>query len=187
MNDKINERFYASIWLILCTIGCNVMFNILIDTTNKFGIILATVFFILFLIIGTVSFFIIQDWAKLFMLTKKEIFEKVEKHLLKQNGKSLQNNSCAYRGDNGRKSSAGCLINDEFYQSHFEEQSRTNPEIIEALIKSGIDMKDMSIYYLVRRLQVIHDNYPVEEWKEQLDAIRNGGLFNVVKEWKKKE
>jgi len=57
-------------------------------------------------------------------MNKQEFFDKVARHLLTQNAKSIEaferNAKCLYRGPNGMKCVAGCLIPDELYSENFE-------------------------------------------------------------------
>lgn len=51
-------------------------------------------------------------------MNKQEIFDKVVSHLRAQKKQALGSNYiCAYRGVDGTKCAAGCLITDEVYEA----------------------------------------------------------------------
>ena len=58
--------------------------------------------------------------------TAQEVFDIVAVHMLKQKSRSVNchpdsGDKCAYRGDDGRKCAAGCLIPDKVYDSKYED------------------------------------------------------------------
>lgn len=112
-------------------------------------------------------------------MTPQAIFNKVAKHLLKQNAKSLSrgknedeygNPGCAYRGNKGMQCAFGCLITDKEYKPWMENvvsagvlaDSRC-PDTLKRKVKGSED--------LVRNLQNVHDTYGVEEWPLQLKRL----------------
>lgn len=101
-------------------------------------------------------------------MDRQEIFDTVAKHLLTQNARSTfqQNGAthCAYRGDNGRKCAAGCLIQDIHYNPELEGKSVIAFEVSEALGKS---IGDSDLWFL-KDLQHIHDGFAAEKWREEL-------------------
>lgn len=106
------------------------------------------------------------------MFTKQETFDIVAKHLLTQNeqARAMVANStmvmiegCAYRGKNGTKCAAGCLIPDELYSPKIEGKCSTHSDVKELL-------KDHNTM-LVSSLQNIHDTYSVESWKKKLQQL----------------
>lgn len=108
--------------------------------------------------------------ATLHLATEQEIFDQVSSHLLTQNRKSKisSNHMCAYRGDEGLKCAAGCLISDEEYTEKMEENSWYN------LIKLGLIPEHHA--GLISQLQTIHDNYDPIAWEfylQDLAKIRN--------------
>ena len=107
------------------------------------------------------------------MFTLQETFDIVAKHLLTQNKKSeaLMNKyseasvlGCAYRGLHGLKCAAGILIPDDQYDPRFEGRDIIN--VHEQSLKNF--PHNIS---LVRRLQLVHDNYDPERWGEELREV----------------
>lgn len=101
----------------------------------------------------------------------QEVFDQIKNHLLSQNkkcgekGSYLFQDDCYYRlFDNESqkvlKCAAGCLISDEEYKEKFEKNSWE-----ELIDEFGFPKKHK---LLIIALQVIHDNYKVEEWEEAL-------------------
>ncbi len=97
-------------------------------------------------------------------------FDTVISHLRKQNAKSVywddvgMTEACAYRGHEGRKCAAGCLIPDSKYLPQMESK-------IVGMLSEGHDIK------LVGELQQIHDNYDINEWEERFDIIAS--IYNL--------
>lgn len=100
--------------------------------------------------------------------TKQQIFDQVATHLLTQNKKSSKtaNNGsliCLYRGPDGTKCAAGCLISDEEYDTTFENNTW------DTLVNyCGIPRNNM---ILIKSLQDIHDGEDPSEWKEELKKL----------------
>jgi hypothetical protein len=113
--------------------------------------------------------------------TAQEIYDIVASHMLRQNEKShftirfsvldskplwAQYDSaiifhrCAYRGTNGLKCAAGCLIPEEIYKSDFEGVPWTS------LIHSHDFPQDHR--KLIENLQHIHDSFSVDRWHSAL-------------------
>ena len=101
--------------------------------------------------------------------TEQEVFDIVAAHMLKQNKKSisytLSNDfvRCAYRGNNGLKCAAGCLIPDEIYNRDFESVSWQLLVVIHHFPYNHAT--------LITRLQYIHDNYEPKNWREELTDL----------------
>lgn len=106
--------------------------------------------------------------------TKQEIFDQVSEHLLMQMKKSETNDkiSCLYRGLDGLKCAAGCLIADDEYFK-IMEWNEWNTLVEQHLVPN---------YHkeLIQELQNIHDNYNVCNWK---NTLRNFSIENNL-EWK---
>ena len=104
------------------------------------------------------------------MLTTDEgVFEFVKQHLLTQGQKSESITSCFYKKSNGLSCAIGCLIENEFYNDDLEFKNGDNPIVIDALTKSlpnWIINKNMLL-----DLQLIHDEYEVEEWECKLQEL----------------
>lgn len=98
--------------------------------------------------------------------TAQEVFDQVAKHLLTQNAKSVTFNEdygkdfCMYRGDNGLKCAAGCLIGDDEYRNDMEDY------LYSSLRESPEEHQE-----LITRLQCIHDQREVKEWKSELKSL----------------
>lgn len=96
--------------------------------------------------------------------TEQEVFDQVAEHLLKQMAQSRQSTGCAYRGNNGLKCAAGCLIADDEYSEEFEniawsELGRKIPNFPKK--HSG----------LIQGLQAIHDTRPPVCWPYYLQKL----------------
>lgn len=101
-------------------------------------------------------------------MSPQETFNTVVAHLRKQGEKSGESGQygayrCLYRGPNGTKCAAGCLIPDDKYSPDFEYELCTAIPITKAL--EGHDIA------LVRSMQRIHDNYEVAAWETQFERI----------------
>lgn len=95
--------------------------------------------------------------------TAQEVFDQVKAHLLQQNEQSIDEFlGCMYRYKN-LKCAAGSLISDEEYDSNLENQSW------QFLYSLGKVPKEHNM--LIAGLQIIHDEYPPDEWEEELKEI----------------
>lgn len=98
--------------------------------------------------------------------TELEVFTYVKNHLLKQGRKSVIHGTfCQYRGDNGGKCAAGCLIPDAEYDPAIEGKIWT--ELV------NFDEVPSNHCKLIRKLQIIHDQYDTEDWYERLTKLEN--------------
>ena len=107
----------------------------------------------------------------------QEIFDKVKKHLLKQEVKSVnKEGACGYRGLNGRVCAIGCLIPDSLYDENMENLSIWNETCIEATLlgqnRELADLLGIENGPLLRELQVVHDNYHPSSWEKALDGLK---------------
>lgn len=105
----------------------------------------------------------------------QEVFDYVATHLLTQNERSILSYDdteyfedeniigCMYRGENGLKCAAGCLMSDEEYKPEWEG-------IIWAELTTFKHVPNAHIF-LIRALQEIHDQHPPKEWKRQLKLL----------------
>ena len=104
------------------------------------------------------------------MLTTDEgVFEFVRQHLLNQGQKSEGVSSCFYKKNNGLSCAIGCLIENEFYVDNLEFKNGDDTIVIDAVKKSlpnWVINKNMLL-----DLQVIHDEYEVEEWEFRLQEL----------------
>ena len=102
--------------------------------------------------------------------TEQEVFDQVARHLLTQNKASLDmlGNSCQYRGIDGLKCAAGCLISDDEYQPDMERTYWGE------LVNSNLAPKEHE--EIIAMLQDIHDDWPPSRWLfalKDLAAERN--------------
>lgn len=96
--------------------------------------------------------------------TKQQVFEQVAKHLLTQYQRSINEfGYCMYRGQNGCKCAAGCLIADDEYMEYFEDKTWNT-----LVVKNDFPSNHKEI---IRDLQDIHDCFIVQEWKEELKDL----------------
>ncbi|UOL48624.1 hypothetical protein [Pseudomonas phage Astolliot] len=101
------------------------------------------------------------------------VFDFIYTHLKTQKAVSEdKTGSCLYKGDNGLKCAAGCLIGDSEYIKSIEHQSW--PEVAEFFsIQRHTNM--------ISEFQLIHDgvNYPNGDWVGEVKslAIRNHLTF----------
>lgn len=99
---------------------------------------------------------------------RKEIFDRVEKHLLAQNSKSLSceepDNMCMYRGEDGKMCAVGCLISDDNYSHELEGRPVCDPVVMGALEHSGVP-SDVDTGVMLEELQRVHDKHPVPNWR----------------------
>jgi hypothetical protein len=72
---------------------------------------------------------------------------------------------CKYRGDNGAKCAAGCLIPDSLYTPDMEGLGASDGRVARVLKQMDHDLS------LVVDLQDMHDNSSVDEWEKTLQAI----------------
>ena len=104
----------------------------------------------------------------------REIFYKVEKHLLKQNERAESGGNCQYRTDSGLSCAVGCLMTDDIYDSSFEGDSVRDSSIMDALtpiVGVNEDKRELKLY-LLRQLQVVHDEYQPTWWASNLAQIK---------------
>src|ERR1700690_1772536 len=101
-----------------------------------------------------------QSTRRTIAMNMQELFDTVVAHLRQQNAQSLKHGACAYRGDDGKKCAAGCLIPDEEYNPTMEGWNVTiNSSILNLLGDNGENMR------LLLQLQHVHDMQDVEEWE----------------------
>tara|TARA_B110000908_G_scaffold160700_1_gene204174 strand:+ start:514 stop:861 length:348 start_codon:yes stop_codon:yes gene_type:complete len=110
-------------------------------------------------------------------MSVREIFYKVEKHLLKQNEKSMDTDvfGCMYRSNGGLSCAVGCLMTDDIYRPSFEGESVRDSSIMEALtpIVGVNEDKRVLKLYLLRELQVVHDESQPTCWASNLAKIKH--------------
>jgi len=103
--------------------------------------------------------------------TEQEVFDQIAEHLLKQNAQSKQALNCAYRGNDGLKCAAGCLIADNEYSEEFENRGW-------AVLVRNIPNFPKKHSKLIQGLQAIHDTRPPVCWPSYLQELaREYGLI----------
>lgn len=101
--------------------------------------------------------------------TAQEVFDKVYNHLMTQMMRCEDGITCLYRGDDGLKCAAGCLIPDEEYTMNMEEKGWSQ------LVANGMAPPEHE--RLISDLQYIHDRKQPHQWREYLSELAgNHGL-----------
>ena len=116
--------------------------------------------------------------------TAQEVFDQVVTHLLTQmkQSKSSPNGICAYRGKNGLKCAAGCLIADDEYTPEMDNPNPLPNVKVDSnwasQVANGLFPHDHCD--LVMKLQRLHDNNYVCDWEERLKLLakKEGLKFN---------
>lgn len=123
---------------------------------------------------------------------KQEIFDKVAKHMLTQNRKSVIGNTCAYFADDGTKCAVGCLIPPTIYDPLMEKTGAIANVMSEAMANKFSFKKKTNEWLvenfsehmpLLASLQLAHDQMEVINWKVNLKGIASA--YNI--EWKYEE
>lgn len=111
------------------------------------------------------------------MLDRPAIFEKVYRHLLAQGQPAILPEGycprCVYRTSTGLKCAIGVLIDDAEFEPPLNGEPLTNPDVIEMLQRSGLDV-DLStddLEFLIA-LQGAHDEGDPQEdrWLDEVGA-----------------
>lgn len=107
------------------------------------------------------------------MIPKQQTFDTVVTHLRKQNAKSSdEDDDCFYRGPNGLKCAAGCLISDESYDPAMEGckvecigdlKHHVTKDGAYAKLGKALEGHDLN---LVAKLQDIHDDRSIRKWED---------------------
>lgn len=95
--------------------------------------------------------------------TAQEIFDVVARHLLTQGRTALNDQGCAYRGDDGCKCAVGCLIDDEDYRPTFEGRRAS-------IVATNLGWP-CEHHVLLNGLQSIHDNHAPQHWRVCLENL----------------
>ena len=105
-------------------------------------------------------------------MNRQAIFDKVAKHLLKQNKESSLKGElvCAYRGKGDTKCAIGCLIPEKLYTPNMERRAvRALCEQYPAFAKHiGATKRD---YVFLSNLQHIHDGSEPGNWHKELSIF----------------
>ena len=107
-------------------------------------------------------------------MTAQQVFDKVARHLLKQNKKSLIQSgagaTCAYRGNDGLMCAVGCLIPDDQYNPGMELLPVTSLVLRHGGLPVICDVIAPHAY-LLDELQDVHDREEPELWRKGLLAV----------------
>ena len=106
-------------------------------------------------------------------MNRRQIFNKVKKHLLTQNAKSKSGGICQYQYRE-LKCAIGCLIPDKYYRSYFEGHSIMHYLPLQTTLASILG-EPLDLGFL-QELQEIHDRSKVEEWPNKLDEFEERWL-----------
>lgn len=109
------------------------------------------------------------------LLSRQEIFTKVNDHLLTQNARSVSRTrtggfkSCKYLSPTGLKCAVGALLD------HLSPQAIKTIEGLAAnQLRTHTDFElpwGEQDVELVVALQHVHDNYPPDQWEQQLQLV----------------
>lgn len=102
-------------------------------------------------------------------MNKQEIFTTVVSHLRRQGRKSLANNSCSYRGNDGAMCAIGCLIPDEEYNPAMEGMNLHGLRRQQLTPRSIADVYEH--FELMLDLQFTHDFNDVVRWENRFKSI----------------
>lgn len=110
----------------------------------------------------------------------QEIFNAAAKHLLKQNVKSLSENTktCMYRGAKGLMCAAGPFIAEVHYSHSLEFKRVGNDDVKIALKKSGFPVDNFKAISILMGLQRVHDSFDPKQWKDELHELANNHHLN---------
>jgi len=116
-------------------------------------------------------------------MDRQAVFDKVAKHLLKQNKQSADGSSCQYRSSTGLKCAIGCLIPENLYLFQLDSGLGTSiysPDLLNILQKSLKLSKPLTAHdigFLIN-LQIIHDHQEPSEWKKVLSTFARTKRLN---------
>lgn len=101
-------------------------------------------------------------------MDKQAVFDRVVAHARLQGKRARDANKCAYRAPDGAACFIGALISDEAYSEGIEGHGVLHCLVLDALLKSGIDVTSMVKENFWTDLQNIHDDCLPESWEEEL-------------------
>jgi hypothetical protein len=115
-------------------------------------------------------------------LTPQAAFNRVAKHLLRQNEKSIAGDECLYRGPRGLRCAVGALIPRRIKVPECGVWTLLQGGILgkksDAVVAHfGGDEAVEELLPLLEALQVVHDALAVEEWREALAGVADD--FNL--------
>ena len=101
----------------------------------------------------------------------EQVAEAVKSHLLQQNARSVENNVCVYKGDNGLCCAAGIFIQD--YEPIMEGKPWED-------VVGDYEQGDRHMDF-ISNLQIIHDSGEVEWWEEYFNSSRHTDSLKKAK------
>ena len=106
-------------------------------------------------------------------VTRQMVYDRVKKHLLDQNVRSVDGTGrCMYRGPEGRMCALGCLIPDSRYAPSLEAfGSPYSSEIQMAIFGRPTTNLGGAMMRLLKYLQAIHDYSFPSRWEDQLHGV----------------
>lgn len=108
--------------------------------------------------------------------TAQEIFDQVAKHLLTQNKVSRTvNGFCMYRGEDGLKCAAGCLIADDEYDIEMDS-ARKGGSWGTLVIHRFVPVEHAD---LIESIQRVHDSNGPAVWRERLTELARRYQLNT--------
>lgn len=117
--------------------------------------------------------------ATLSQLTEQQVFDHVVAHLRKQGKRSMlpkaSEDTCAYRGSDGLKCAAGCLIADDEYNPRLEGYSWSG------LV--GMQLVPEAHQNLIARLQRIHDVFETPMWESLFGKVAADLNLKYIPRW----
>jgi hypothetical protein len=118
------------------------------------------------------------------MLSARDIYERVSRHLLTQQAVSEdENGSCRLRSGDGRKCAIGSLVADHVYRPEIEGigisyyRHARDGSLLRALYASEVNAYDPAIIDLLIELEEVHDDFDVEQWPSLLAKLGKRHAF----------
>ena len=107
-------------------------------------------------------------------MTLQQVFNKVAKHLLKQNRRAMDGGACLYRDGHGRSCAVGCLIPDGQYRPGLEPWSPGR--LVRAGKLPGVGEEAVK---LLNELQGTHDSNTPSLWPDTLREVAKEHELNA--------
>lgn len=100
--------------------------------------------------------------------TSQQVFDQIVNHLRKQGKPSMdkRGNECLYRGPNGLKCAAGCLIADDEYIPEMDNNPASDTTW-QYLVDTGVVPPHFS--ELIIHMQHLHDGEHPEDWETEFE------------------
>ena len=108
-------------------------------------------------------------------MTNQEAFSKVARHLLKQNARSMIDDHCAYRANNGLRCAVGCLLSDAEYDPVWDQRVISVTDLRIQFAPPSLAGLDGD---LLSELQMLHDSEEPAQWRCLLE--RTAARFGLT-------